>query len=142
MLLRSINQLQQIKTDPQKDHLLLTSIHRAKGLEWPLVVIPGLADGGFPLLSDERQAAFRDQEDERRLFYVAMTRAIKKVPRLEVILSNPVSLNWADRIGKNCSIVGESRYSRALSINPANLSSVSAAAPFLAGSVGSTITNG
>lgn len=77
--LSKISALQQIKTDPHKDHLLLTSIHRAKGLEWPLVVLPGLEDGVCPLLSEDNQAVNDSLEDERRLFYVAMTRAMKKV---------------------------------------------------------------
>ena len=57
--------------------LLITSIHRAKGLEWPLVVIPGLEDGSFPLLQDVSMG--ESLEDERRLFYVAMTRAVEEV---------------------------------------------------------------
>lgn len=77
--LTKISGLQQIKTNPHKDHLLLTSIHRAKGLEWPLVILPGLGDGVFPLLSEDKQAVNDNLEDERRLFYVAMTRAIGKV---------------------------------------------------------------
>ncbi len=77
--LTKISGLQQIQTDPHKDHLLLTSIHRSKGLEWPLVVLPGLGDGIFPLLPDEKKGIDDNLEDERRLFYVAMTRAIKKV---------------------------------------------------------------
>ncbi|RJX27142.1 MAG: ATP-dependent helicase [Desulfurivibrio sp.] len=59
------------------DSLLITSIHRAKGLEWPVVIIAGLADGSFPLIMDEM--TFDNLEDERRLFYVAMTRAKEKV---------------------------------------------------------------
>jgi DNA helicase II / ATP-dependent DNA helicase PcrA len=31
--------------------LLITSVHRAKGLEWPLVILPGLEEGSFPFLS-------------------------------------------------------------------------------------------
>ncbi|MCD6388663.1 MAG: ATP-dependent helicase [Desulfobulbaceae bacterium] len=77
--LEKINHLRRTDTDPEGDHLLITSIHRAKGLEWPLVVIPGLEEGSFPLLSDDSQTAFDNLEDERRLFYVAMTRAIRKV---------------------------------------------------------------
>jgi DNA helicase-2/ATP-dependent DNA helicase PcrA len=50
------------------DAVLLSTIHGAKGLEWPLVVVTGLEDGQFP----SRRA---DQEEERRLAYVAMTRA-------------------------------------------------------------------
>lgn len=51
--------------------VLITSIHRSKGLEWPCVILPDLAEGRFPVL-DEGAA---DLEDERRLFYVASTRA-------------------------------------------------------------------
>lgn len=51
-----------------RDAVLITSVHRAKGLEWPCVIVPELAEGVFP-------AAGADIEDERRLFYVAATRA-------------------------------------------------------------------
>ncbi|TVQ95135.1 MAG: ATP-dependent helicase [Chromatiaceae bacterium] len=47
--------------------LLLTTIHQAKGLEWPCVVLTGLEAGAFP----GKRAAL---EEERRLAYVAMTR--------------------------------------------------------------------
>ncbi len=59
------------------DSLLITSVHRAKGLEWPLVILPGLEDGSFPFLSEKKDEP--ELEDERRLFYVAMTRAIEKL---------------------------------------------------------------
>jgi len=60
--------------------LHMTSVHRSKGLEWPCVIMIGLSQGGFPLkpkqkLDDDRMA--QHLEDERRLFYVAMTRAKK-----------------------------------------------------------------
>ncbi|MBF6615469.1 MAG: ATP-dependent helicase [Candidimonas sp.] len=58
----------------------MTSIHRSKGLEWSCVVMIGLSQGGFPLkpkkaLEFDRMAVHL--EDERRLFYVGMTRARK-----------------------------------------------------------------
>jgi DNA helicase-2/ATP-dependent DNA helicase PcrA len=59
--------------------LLITSVHRAKGLEWPLVVIPGLKDGSFPFVAGAGEGAVENLEDERRLFYVAVTRGIEKV---------------------------------------------------------------
>ena len=61
--------------EPEANALLITSIHRAKGLEWPLVIVPGLSDGAFPLLDDQPESVLANQEDERRLCYVAMTRA-------------------------------------------------------------------
>jgi len=51
---------------PARDALLVTSVHRAKGLEWPVVHVPGLNAGSFPL---------GDDPEERRLAYVAWTRA-------------------------------------------------------------------
>ncbi len=48
------------------DALLVTSVHRAKGLEWPVVHVPGMTAGVFPTGSDP---------EERRLAYVAWTRA-------------------------------------------------------------------
>ncbi len=59
----------------EQDSLLITSIHRAKGLEWPLVILPGLEEGAVPFRQEKGQQEAEDIEDERRLFYVGMTRA-------------------------------------------------------------------
>lgn len=57
------------------EKVTLSSIHQAKGLEWKVVFLIWLVDGQFPngkILGAEDEAAF---EEERRLFYVALTRA-------------------------------------------------------------------
>lgn len=54
----------------------LMTVHAAKGLEFPRVWICGLEDGLFPQNRDDRAGI---DEEERRLFYVALTRAQKKV---------------------------------------------------------------
>jgi DNA helicase-2/ATP-dependent DNA helicase PcrA len=54
----------------------LMTVHASKGLEFDVVFITGLEEGLFPYESDDDD---RDQEEERRLFYVALTRARKKV---------------------------------------------------------------
>ena len=54
------------------DVLLITSCHRAKGMEWPFVIIPELAERQFPSYDKDDNESI---EDERRLFYVAITRA-------------------------------------------------------------------
>ncbi len=54
------------------DSLRLSTIHQAKGLEFPVVFVIGLSDGSFPL---QRAIEEGDIEEERRLFYVAATRA-------------------------------------------------------------------
>jgi DNA helicase-2/ATP-dependent DNA helicase PcrA len=59
------------------DGLTLMTLHTAKGLEWPVVAVTGLEDGLFPLSrSLETQNGI---EEERRLFYVGLTRAKDKL---------------------------------------------------------------
>lgn len=58
--------------DPNEDALKLTTVHQAKGLEYSVVFLIGLAEGMFPL---RRAIEAGDIEEERRLFYVAVTRA-------------------------------------------------------------------
>ncbi len=56
-----------------EDYLVISTIHSAKGLEWPVVHLPHLVDGAMP--SDMALASPAGLEEERRLFYVAVTRA-------------------------------------------------------------------
>jgi DNA helicase-2/ATP-dependent DNA helicase PcrA len=58
------------------DGVKLMTVHAAKGLEFDVVFITGLEDGLFPHQGGEGRV---DDEEERRLFYVALTRARKKV---------------------------------------------------------------
>jgi len=58
--------------EPGAGALRLTTIHQAKGLEYPVVFVIGLAEGLLPL---KRAIENGDVEEERRLFYVAVTRA-------------------------------------------------------------------
>ena len=55
------------------DRISMMTMHAAKGLEFPLVVIAGLEQGLFPLSKAETDPS--EQEEERRLFYVGITRA-------------------------------------------------------------------
>ena len=76
-VIEKIDDLQRERNEENDDSLLITSIHRAKGLEWPLVILPGLEDGSFPFYREREKEG--SLEDERRLFYVALTRGIEKV---------------------------------------------------------------
>ena len=60
------------QVDPDADALRLTTVHQAKGLEFGVVFILGLAESLFPL---RRAVEAGDLDEERRLFYVAVTRA-------------------------------------------------------------------
>lgn len=65
------------KYDEAADAVVLMTIHSAKGLEFPVVFLPGMEEGLFP----GRQSIMNPDEieEERRLAYVAITRAKKKV---------------------------------------------------------------
>ncbi len=52
----------------------ITTVHRAKGLEWPIVILPRLSETRFPHLRKNQRP---DIQSERRLFYVAITRATR-----------------------------------------------------------------
>lgn len=62
--------------DGDKDHVTLMTIHAAKGLEFPYVYIVGLEENLFP--SQMSLGSREELEEERRLFYVALTRAEKR----------------------------------------------------------------
>lgn len=75
------------RDEVEEDRLILSTIHQAKGLEWDAVFVMHLAEGSFP----SARALDEDQglEEERRLFYVATTRARRKL-----FLTYPVTAGY------------------------------------------------
>ena len=67
-LLTNIDEL-----DDKTEQLTLMTLHAAKGTEFPVVIILGMEEGSFPMWKQNITAA--EIEEERRLFYVGMTRA-------------------------------------------------------------------
>jgi DNA helicase-2/ATP-dependent DNA helicase PcrA len=65
------------KLGPDADAVTLMTLHNAKGLEFPIVFISGMEDGLFPLAKAYDDPALL--EEERRLFYVGITRAERKL---------------------------------------------------------------
>ena len=68
--------------DPRQDQarseepgVTLSSVHQAKGLEWKIVFVIWLTDGMFPNKRAVDESGVEGMEEERRLFYVAVTRA-------------------------------------------------------------------
>ncbi|MBQ9781314.1 MAG: UvrD-helicase domain-containing protein [Clostridia bacterium] len=66
------------KYDDKADAVVLMTVHSAKGLEFPIVFLPGMEDGIFPGMQNIMGAS-EDMEEERRLAYVAITRAKEQV---------------------------------------------------------------
>ncbi len=70
----------------EKDQLTLSTVHSAKGLEWKVVFIIWLTEGRFP--SSQSMMNPEEMEEERRLLYVAITRAKERL-----FLTYPESLS-------------------------------------------------
>jgi len=68
----------QDSNDEERDAVRLMTVHASKGLEFAYVFVVGLEEGLFPHERDEHLNE-EDAEEERRLFYVAVTRAKKKL---------------------------------------------------------------
>lgn len=64
--------------DETADAVVMMTIHSAKGLEFPIVILPGMEDGIFPG-TQTIDAGPAEMEEERRLAYVAITRAKKEL---------------------------------------------------------------
>lgn len=60
------------RNDPDLDRVTLSTIHQAKGMEWPVVLVPWLSEGLFPSAKAADEGRL---DEERRLFYVVVTRA-------------------------------------------------------------------
>ncbi len=68
------------RLDADADRVTLMTLHAAKGLEFPVVVVAGVEDGLLPHRRAVEESAGRDGlEEERRLFYVGLTRAREKL---------------------------------------------------------------
>lgn len=76
------------------DCVLITSIHRAKGLEWPCVILPELSEGNFPSLSPKEKPTDATISYERNLFYVGMTRAKENL--LLICPKDPLLQKWSN----------------------------------------------
>lgn len=63
--------------DNKTEQLTLMTLHAAKGTEFPVVFIIGMEDGNFPI--GRSSLTLEELEEERRLFYVGMTRAQKQL---------------------------------------------------------------
>ena len=106
------------RIEEDADRVLLLTAHNAKGLEFPLVVVAGLEEGLFPHATSGADDA--GLEEERRLFYVALTRA-----RDQVVLT---AAAYRRRFTPGGAVAGGARVSRFVDEIPAALLEREAAA--------------
>ena len=81
----------------QGDAVQLMTLHAAKGLEFPVVLMPGLNQGVLPL---EMGALPTDIEEERRLFFVGMTRARDRLILLSGSNPSPFLADLPDELSE------------------------------------------
>lgn len=90
------------QSDPHEDCVQLMTLHSAKGLEFPLVFMGGMEDGLFPhMMSMEEPGRL---EEERRLCYVGVTRAMKQ---LYLTYAESRRINGQETLNRVSRFVGE-----------------------------------
>lgn len=85
------NLMEEARFNKNKNAVVLSTIHSSKGLEWDNVFLVDLIQGQFPTLSSIekfRDGDPRELEEERRLFYVGITRARKGLELMTINLKN------------------------------------------------------
>lgn len=82
-LLTNMSKDEELEEHQREDKVILSTIHQAKGLEWSYVFLIWCADGMIPLQRSLKEPG--GEEEERRLFYVAVTRA-----KDQLYLSSPL----------------------------------------------------
>jgi len=85
------------------NRVTLMTVHSAKGLEFPVVFVSGLDDGLFPLYATLEKK--KELEEERRLFYVALTRAQERVYLLYA--TNRRRMGGENMLGMASRFIGE-----------------------------------
>ena len=83
------------QTKKARPKVRLMTIHQAKGLEFPYVFVTGLSEGIFPSMKTLRERKGDGEEEERRLMYVAVTRAER-----ELFLTESEGFSAAARLSK------------------------------------------
>lgn len=78
-----------LKRTPQG--ILISTIHRAKGLEWDTVILPGFNGRHYPYSITGESLTHAELESERRLLYVALTRACKQLHILPSVTQEEIS---------------------------------------------------
>jgi DNA helicase II / ATP-dependent DNA helicase PcrA len=82
---------------PQADAVQIMTLHSAKGLEFPLVFLPGWEEGVFPSQRSMDEKGEKGLEEERRLAYVGLTRA-REEARVSFAANRQVYGRWTSQL--------------------------------------------
>ncbi|MDP3868529.1 UvrD-helicase domain-containing protein [Phenylobacterium sp.] len=82
---------------PQADAVQIMTLHAAKGLEFPLVFLPGWEEGVFPSQRSMDESGEKGLEEERRLGYVGITRA-REEARISFVANRMVYGRWTSQL--------------------------------------------
>jgi DNA helicase-2/ATP-dependent DNA helicase PcrA len=86
-----------VDSGPQEDEISLMTLHSAKGLEFPLVFLPGWEEGVFPSQKSMDENGLAGLEEERRLAYVGITRA-REQAKLYFAANRQVYGSWQSSV--------------------------------------------
>ncbi|MDP3854314.1 ATP-dependent helicase [Phenylobacterium sp.] len=95
--LEHVSLVMDLDKGPQADAVQIMTLHSAKGLEFPLVFLPGWEEGVFPSQRSMDEKGEKGLEEERRLAYVGITRA-REEARISFAANRQVYGRWTSQL--------------------------------------------
>nr|WP_303831130.1 UvrD-helicase domain-containing protein [Asticcacaulis taihuensis] len=95
--LEHVSLVMDLERDNGGDSVRLMTLHAAKGLEFPVVYLPGWEEGIFPSQRSMDEGGLKSLEEERRLAYVGITRA-REQARISFVANRQVYGRWTNQI--------------------------------------------